>query len=250
MRISKFNNERVLNCPVFGSGSDILAGALLKRGPTPGTNNGELIQADSNTTAAADALGILMELHDYSVTGDNLIAGTNFVTHKVELLSPARIVRAEYQLSSAGTGAIACTQAVSTTTLTLTSLEDDIDAAFLYVVGGTGAGQTNYLTASAAGSCTLKAAFGTNLDTTSYLVKILPRFHQFAGLSSDGTKLATYAAVGVHTVIVLDSYIVRNGRVDSLDPTKHAALTGLNSIRSLRFEADLMFRNTIPASID
>jgi hypothetical protein len=250
MRISKFNNERVLRCPIFGSGSDILAGALLKRGATPGTNNGELIQADSNTTAAADALGVLMGLHDYSVVGDNLIAGTAFVTNKVELLSPARIVRAEYQLSSAGTGAIAATQAVTTTTITLTNLEDDIDAAFLYVVGGLGVGQTNYLTASAAGSATLKAAFGTSLDTTSYIVKILPRFHQFAGLSSDGTRLATYAAVGVHTVMVLDTYIIRSGREEQMDPVKHAALTGLNSLRSLRFEADLMFRNTIPASID
>lgn len=247
MRISKFNNERVFNIPVYGAAGDLKAGAVLKRGATPATDNGMAILGAANTTASSDALGVLLKKLTYATDGETLIAGTAFVTRPVELFSPARIVRAEYDLVTA---IVTCTQAVSTTTLTLTSLEDDIDAAFLYVAAGLGIGQTNYLTAAAAGSCTLKAAFGTSLDTTSKLVKILPRFHQFAGLSADGTKLGSYAAVGVHTIIVLDSYIVRNGRVDPLDPTKHAALTGLNSLRSLRIEADIMFRNTIPASID
>src|SRR3990167_2949559 len=101
MRISKFNNERILNCPVFGSGSDIAAGSPLKRGPTPGTNNGELITSVANTTASIDVLGLLMAMHDYSVTGDTLIAGTSFVTHPVELVTPGRIVRASYDLTTA-----------------------------------------------------------------------------------------------------------------------------------------------------
>lgn len=247
MRVSKFNNERVFNLPIYGAGADILAGAVMKRGPTPATNNGALVRGDANTTGSIDAVGILMEMLDYSVTGETLIAGTSFVVKPVELFSPARIVRASYDLVTA---VITASQAVSTTTITLTSLEDNIDAAFLYVAQGLGAGQTNFLTASASGSATLKAAFGTSLDTTSKLVKILPRFHPLAGLSADGTQLGSYAAVGVHTVSIIDSYIVRNGREEQLSPVLHAALTGLDNLRSLRFEADLMFRDTISASID
>jgi hypothetical protein len=145
---------------------------------------------------------------------------------------------------------VTCTQAVTTTTITLTSLEDNIDGSFLYVQGGTGAGQTNYLTAAASGSATLKAAFATSLDTTSTLIKILRRFHQKAGLNADGTMLGSYDAVGVHNVVVLDSFIERNGDLVQLDPTKHAALTGLNSLRAIRFAADIMFRDTTPYSID
>jgi hypothetical protein len=247
MRISKYNNERVLNLPVYGGAADILAGTVMKPGVTGETDHSALIKSTANTTASTDALGLLMKMLDYSEDGETLVAGTAFVTKPVELFSPARIVRAEYDLVSA---VITATQAVTTTTITLTSLEDDIDGAFLYVAQGVGAGQMNYLAASAAGSATLKAAFGTSLDTTSKLVKILPHFHALAGLSSDGTKLGSYAAVGVHLVTIINRYIIRNGREDQLDPTKHSALTGLNNLRSLRFEADLMFRNTIPHSID
>ena len=241
----KHAKDAIYNLPVFGSGSDILQGAFVQRGATPGTNNGELIKA-SGFSATPDIMGRLLELHDYSVTGDNLINGTNFVTHPVQLAHPFGIHRVEYDLASL----IDATQAVSTTTITLASLEDNIDAGFLYVVSGTGAGQTNYLTASAAGSATLKAAFGTSLDTTSKLIKILPRFHQLAGLNSDGTKLGSQAAAGAVEVTIIDTYIQRNGgRIEQMDPTKHAALTGLSSLRSIKFFADVAVGNAIPYSI-
>lgn len=246
MRVVKYGNDNVTNLPVTGGGSDIPAGALLKPGVTAGTNFGSLIVSTANSTASVDAIGILRELHDFSVSGDTTNAGTSYVTHPVQLIVPGRVVRAYYS----STVLVACTQAVTTTTLTLTSLEDDIDGSFLYVQSGTGAGQTNYLTAAAAGSCTLKAAFATSLDTTSNLIKILRRFHQKIALNADGTMLGSYDAVGVHNAVVIDSFIERNGDLISLDPTKHAALTGLNSLRSIRFAADIMFRDTTPYSID
>jgi hypothetical protein len=111
-------------------------------------------------------------------------------------------------------------------------------------------GQTNYATASAAGACTLKAAFGTALSTDTTFLKILPRFHLLGSLNAAGTKLASQAAAGAVTVVVLDSFIERNGRMESLDPTKHAALTGLSSLGSVRFWADVLIRNGIPYSVD
>lgn len=243
--ISKDNKHDIVNLPIYGAGADVLQGAFLQRGATPGTNNGMLIKA-SGTSATPDLIGRLQSMLDYSVDGETLINGTAFVTKPVLLAHNFRTHRLEYDLSST----IAATQAVTTTTITLTNLEDDIDAAFLYVVGGTGIGQTNYLTASAAGSATLKAAFGTSLDTTSTLIKILPRFHQLASLNSDGTKLASQAAAGGITVIVIDTWIQRGSRIEQFNPVKHAALTGLNSVKGLHFYADVAFRNTVPYSID
>ncbi len=245
MRVIKYGNDNVTNLPVSGGGSALVAGALLKKGPTPGTNNGHLVLSSANTTASIDAFGILRQAH--ATADDTLIDGTVFTKKPVQLIVPGRVVRIPYILSTA---VISCTEAVNSTTITITNLEDNIDAAFLYVSAGTGIGQTNYLTASASGSATLKAAFGTSLDTTSRIVKILPRFHGFAGLSADGTKLGSYDVVGIHTVFVVDTFIVRNGDEVQMDPTKHAALTGLSSLRSIGFEADVMFRDAAPYTLD
>lgn len=243
MRITQYAPDVAVNLPVSGGGNALVRGAMLMRGPTPGTNNGQLVLA---TSAAADTIGILREAHAAAL--DTTIGGTVFTKHPVDIVAPGRIVRVEY--SQATADRISATQAVGGTTMTVTSLEDDIDAAFLYVVAGLGLGQTNYLTAAAAGSCTLKAAFGTSLDATSRFIKILPRFHQFAVLSSDGTRLSSTAAVGTWTIIVLDTFIVRNGNEQQMSPVDHAALTGLDGLASLRFEADILVRNTIPNSID
>lgn len=237
--------DSIYNLPVYGASADILQGAFVARGVTGTQPYGALMKA-SGTSAVPDIMGRLLELHDYSVTGDTLANGTSFVTHPVQLAQRFAIHRLEYDLTSE----ITCTQAVSTTTITVTSLEDDIDTAFLYVVEGTGAGQTNYLTAAASGSATLKAAFGTSLDTTSKFIKVLPRFHQLLGLNSDGTKLSSQAAAGALLGIVIDSYIQKNGaKMEQLNPTKHAALTGLSSLRSIKFFADVAIIDSIPYSI-
>lgn len=243
MRIINYGPDVQTNLPVSGGGSALSRGALLMRGPTPGTNNGQLVLASG---AAADSIGVLRENH--AAADDTTIGGTVFTKHPVDIISHGRIVRVEYSLAAADL--IACTQSVNNATITLTSLEDDIDAAFLYVVSGPGAGQTNYLSAAAAGSATLKAAFATSLTNSSKIIKILPRFHQFAVLTSDGIKLSSTAAVGTWTIIVLDTFIVRNGNEQQMSPVDHAALIGLDGMASLRFEADILVRNTIPYSID
>lgn len=219
----------------------MVAGALLKRGLT--SYLGSLVLA-GGASAIPDSIGILKEAH--ATADDTLLDGTVFTVKKVELTIPYRVVRCEYDQATAST--VACTQAVTTTTLTLTSLEDNIDAAFLYVAAGTGAGQTNYLTASAAGSCTLKAAFGTSLDTDSYLVKILPRFHKLLGFNTAGTKLVSAAAAGAVKGFVIDSFYETafTGEIQ-LNPVKHAALTGLNATgRNTKFWADICITDSGP----
>lgn len=244
MEVRNYSADNYINLPVSGGGSAIVKGTLLKRGATPATMNGHLRLATGNN-ANPYAIGVLQEAH--ATADDTDVAGTIFKTHPIDIVCPFRIVRIEYSLASADL--ITCTQAVTTTTMTVTSLEDDIDAGFIYVVSGTGAGQTNYLTASASGSCTLKAAFGTSLDTTSKFVKILPRFHQFGSLTTDGVKLASQAIVGAARVLVLDTLLVRDGNELPMDPTKHSALTGLNSVASLKFFADVAIVDSGPYTL-
>ena len=138
----------------------------------------------------------------------------------------------------------------ATTVLTVTSLEDNIDGSFVYVTAGTGIGQLQYLVASASGSATLKAAFGTTLDSTSRIIKILRRFHALVGLTSDGTKLSTTAAVGAVNARIMDIRMIRGSEKDEcLDPTVHPGKTGLNNSRT-RFVADLLFLTTACYTID
>lgn len=256
MRISK-TQRRHYKMPIYGAGADIPADSLVKRGATPATNNGMLI-AHNGSSAAVDLVGILECLHDYSVVGDSLMNGTAWVEQPVELIDSPNIITIEFDISAAN--AISCTEAVNSTTMTVTSLENDIDGAFIYVVSGVGAGQTNYLTASASGSCTLKAAFGTSLDTSSKFIKILPRFHKLLSLSSDGVKLASQAAAGSLAGAILDIRIQRGGQSESLNPTKHDAITGLVytdssgttglSARDLKFEADIVLFDGLYNPVD
>ncbi|RTL20761.1 MAG: hypothetical protein EKK55_17400 [Rhodocyclaceae bacterium] len=246
-RILNYEGNYRSNVPVSGGGSSLVAGALLKKGATPASMNGH-IRLASGSSANPNILGILREAHATAL--DTNVAGTIFTPRLVEFLTPVRVVRIE--ISQASADLVTATQAVSTTTITLTNLEDDIDAAFLYVAAGLGVGQMNYLTASAAGSATLKAAFGTSLDTTSKLVKILPKFHEIISLSSDGTKMSSQAAAGAISAVVLDTFIQRsNGAAfEQLDPTKHSALVGLNNDASFKIFADVLLRDTLPYSID
>lgn len=244
-RIVNYGPDCVTHLPVSGGGSALVVGALLKRGATPASMNGHLRLA-GGAAAHPDIVGILREPH--ATADDTDVAGTIFKTHPVQLIDAGRIIRIEYSQASADL--VTASQAVSTTGLTLSDLEDNIDAAFLYVAAGLGVGQTNYLTASAAGSATLKAAFGTSLDTTSKMVKILPRFHPLLGFTSDGTKLVTAAAAGAVLGMVYDNYIERNNRIESLNPVKHAALTNLNNARGLAFWADIVLRDSFMHTID
>ncbi len=247
MAIESAYKDLRYNLPIYGGAADVKRGAFLARGATPGTNNGALILA-TGASAVPDIIGVLQEKLTYATDGETLIGGTAFVTKAVMLAHPFRIHRVSYAMTSSDL--ITCTQAVSTTTMTVTSLEDDIDAAFVYVAAGVGIGQTNYLAASAAGACTLKASFGTSLDTSSKFVKVLPRFHPLTALSADGTQLTSQAAAGGVKVIVIDTFIERNNKIEQFNPTKHAALTGLNSLRSFRIWADIAIRDTIPYSVD
>lgn len=200
-----------MDTPVYGNGAAIKEGALVARGATPGTNQGFAILAP---TGLAAVLGICGELHALVAAGlDSKQDGTVYTPRKI-LVNPFAVMLAEWD-----TGVIAVAS-TSTTTVTITSLEDDIDGGWL--LGSDG--QIQYLVASAAGSATSKTATGWTSATT--VQKITPLFHATTTLSSDATKLNQAAAAGSGKSRIIQNYIKAVGiPFQPLDPTKHSGLT-------------------------
>ena len=231
MRIASGRDPVIVKVPLYGAAVDIADGALIMAGATADTNLGLFIVGAS---AGADALGTLQGLHDYSVVGDSLVAGTAWVFGEVELCDQYSPVWAEYDQTD--TMAVASN---SSTTLTITSLEDNIDTSWIFNTT-TAVKELSFLTASASGSATQKTAMGwTAADTC---IKILRLGHQLAKLNTAATKLGTDAAAGSWTVCILENWFQADGYpLTMLNPVKHDNLTLSNA----RFFAKLLVRNTV-----
>lgn len=220
----------IVKLPIY-TAADIAQGALIMPGVTADTDLGLCIVGSG---AVADAIGALRAPYDFSEEASSLVAGTAWKYREVELFDQYRLIEVEYDKSD--TAAVAST---SGTTVTITSLEDNIDTSWLYAVSGTGIGKLAFLTASASGSATSKTA--TAWDSTTTVIKILRVGHQLAKLNTAGTMIGTDAAAGSWTVAVLENYMDFNGERFLLDPTKHD-----NGVYSgARFFAKLLVRNTI-----
>ena len=245
-RLSKYDQKRYGLVPIYAGAIDVANGTVLRVGTTAGTDFGAAVAVTSGFSDIPSVFGVIEETLDYSVDGETLQNGTDFVRKRVGLAFNNPIFELEYSLATADT--LLATSAG--TTLTAASLEDDIDASFIYVAAGTGRGQLQYLTASASGSATLKAAFGTTLDGSSRIVKILRRFHPLIGLTADGTKLATRAAAGAVNARILDIRMIRASERDEiLDPDVHPGKSGLHNA-PVRFVADVIFTTTASYTID
>uniref|UniRef100_A0A6H1ZX50 Tail protein n=1 Tax=viral metagenome TaxID=1070528 RepID=A0A6H1ZX50_9ZZZZ len=242
MRILGKLGEQQYKIPVY-SASDIADGALMMPGITAETDLGVAILSDAT---GADAFGFMSGTYDVSVEGTSSVAGTTWVTKLLKPCFEATLCRAEIDQ----TDTVAVTS-YSAPTVTISSLEDDIDTSWLYTTSGTGLGQLEFVTTSASGSCTVKTAFTTALDNTTYLVKIPRIFHQVVKPNSAMTKLGTDAAAGTWTVCVIQTWISRLGNLELLNPTTHAGLTGLNaSSQQTAFYADFVVRNNCAYTVD
>lgn len=236
MRVVK-GPSRLEKFPIDGGGSDIVDGALVMIGATPGTNQGALIKA---TGAAQNAVGILVGIHDFSVVGDTTPENTNAqVFGEVEIISPDCSIAAEYDQTDTITAATGS----SGTTLTTASLENNIDGGWIYVVSGDAAGQLHYITASASGSCTLGSTPSTAIGASDEYVKVYPAFFPttLLGSSELGLKLNTNAdklgsdaanatTSGLQAKIWYNEIRYAGSKGwERLEPNKHDGLTGLNS---------------------
>lgn len=217
MLIVRGKPTRMMFVPVDGQGAAISEGALLMPGVTATDSSAKnlsvAILADG---AAANAIGILATKKLAASANDPVVnSGTGAVTkepssssvgcsYPVDPLLPGCEVAIEYDQTSSGY--LAVTSATSTV-ITITSLEDNIDGSWIYVVSGTGAGQLEYAVASASGSITVKSAMTTTLDNTSNIIILRRRFHALHTLSTDRTKLFTGAAAGSCTWVNLKNEI-------------------------------------------
>lgn len=220
--------------PIKHGGTTIRAGAALMPGVTAETDLGALILM---TSAGADTMGFLKGAF-LSTETDTNVAGTAWSLREVEPCAPFATVEAEYD--QADTMAVAST---SGTTVTITSLEDNIDTSWLYSVTGTQAGKLAFLATSASGSAVSKTA--TAWDSTTTVIKILRLFHQLAKINSTADKIGTDAAAGSWTVAILNNFGHKGSDRFYLDPTKHDNMTGLNATGlATKFFAELLVRNS------
>lgn len=230
MRSLKGQDPIVVKVPLYGGAADIADGALIMPGATADTNLGLFIVGAST---GPDALGTLRGLHDYSVVGDSNVNGTSWVYGTVELCDRYQPLEVEYDQSD--TMAVASN---SGTTLTITSLEDNIDTSWIY---NTTKKELAFLTASASGSATQKTAMGWEANDTC--IKILRLGHQVAKLNSAATKIGTDAAAGTWTVMIMENWfedMAGGYSPQMLNPTLHDNLT----LVSPRFWSVLLVRNT------
>ena len=251
MRVINSCKTRLIRLPVYGAGADIYEGNLLMSGATAGTDLGVLkcVAVGANTAA----IGVLSELHDYSVNGDALVAGSacwfapigaseiNYPAKQVELCDAHTLVKIDYDLTG-----VAVTSSAAAT-VTVADLEDNIDTSFLYCSAGEGKGELRFVDTSASGSCTTTVDF-TTLTNAGYVVKVLPLFHTLfvwkITAATVATKLDTTAAVGTGRAIQLERHILRNGLEEVLDPYTHRNLSGLHNLSQFALRGTLQITNS------
>ena len=246
MEVISHMPSRLITVPIDGNGSDINAGALVMPGVTDETDRSVFILA---TSAAADALGVLAELHDTSVSGDaDPEAGTKYPLRGVIPINPGDLVAAELIDDADNDVDVA---SATSTVITITSLEDDIEGSWCYVRAGTGVGQLGYIKASASGNFTLKNATGlTTLDSTSKVLILRPIGWQLVEIDSTGRYIKSTAAAGALPWRVLRQEFRYQGSENwtRLDPTIHHGLL-LNGL-SPKFRLILSPANTFMNPLD
>jgi len=234
------HSEIIRDYPVFGNGSNINRGAVVIKGATAGTDQPFAILG---TGALADVLGVMEEEHVNTVAGDDSNTGGTNYTRKKLIINPLAVFEIEYDQTD-----IVTVTSTSSTTVTITSLENNIDGGYLYAPAGTGLGRLTFLTASASGSATSKETTGWASDTD--VIKILPLMHQILKITATGDLIGTDAAAGSGRATIIDSYIEADSIArTTLNPVTHSGLTGLNDV-NVKFLADIVFDNHFLAKID
>jgi hypothetical protein len=239
----------LIKVPIDGKGADIQAGAILIPGVTTAgsgsDDNGCAILAGED---GADAIGLLVALHDYSVVGDSdVYTGAKHVMAEVDPFYPGCLVAAE--IDTTDTMAIASMQ--STTQIRVSSIEAATSGSWLYAYSGTGLGQLAFVIYNDDTDLFIKSALTTTwvaADTT--LVKINPIFHRLHHLNATMTKIGTDAAAGTWTARTIRNqfkYDGQEGWID-LDPSLHhnMQLNGLHPV----FRSIVCPVNTFMAPID
>lgn len=149
------------------------------------------------------------------------------------IINPLAVYLTEY--SQAAADNVALTQAWSTTTLTLTNLEDNWDGGWVLGANASAtagfAGQLRHVTAAAAGSCTVNTAPTVAGGTSDTIVKILPVNKILLDLNAGATAIASNAAVDTLTAAIVENYITAKDRpLEPLKGGRHAYDVSTNAL--------------------
>ena len=207
----------VKRIPLFGNATDIKLGAAVIRGATPGTNAGYGIVG---VPTYAGFIGCTEALFQASVTDNDPTAGTKYILTPV-VLAVKPVYSIDYDAVTATNGLTIASMSATPGNPTVTSLEA-VDGGWL--LGSDGF--LSYIESISAGAATLKNAAPWTAGVQK-VMRIFPRWHQLADLTTDATifKITT-AAAGTGAICVIENYIRAIGydRI-LLDPTKHSGIT-------------------------
>ncbi len=260
------------------------ASALSAGAPNDGSAYNFTIAAADGATAAIDSIGVILcdsenayndkqnmsnSAQSYRIGSDYyadaaITAGGNYLP---AIISPDVLYMAEYfQAADKASGANVISANISastSTTVTITSLQDHLDGGFLFSTDLTSStayepDQFRYITVSGAtGSCTIDSAM--KVATTTDFILGLPPGCTRAGLSDDSVglcsltdKTADDASVGLCTgLLIWDNYI-EHQNAGSLHPVRYWVDRGMDGLDGFRAYAEVfltghLFGRTVPA---
>lgn len=222
-RIASGRNPERVFVPFSGKGTAGILGNGVIAGTTQATDQGLAILSIGQFV---DTLGWLRGAT--ATANDSTQTGTIWTFVEIELAQEVLLNEAEYDQTVGNAVSVAST---SGTTVTITSLENNIDCSWLYAVAGTGIGKLAFVTASASGSCTTKTA--TGWDSTTKVIKIHRFGHKLMDVQTGitvGGKIKSAAAAPTGTVFVFETYFEDASHGQSLlNPTIHDNLTLTNA---------------------
>jgi len=203
---------------------------------TTATEPGRFVTAYNATAAnqAINAIGILNEkTYESGGTTPDTATGSGGQYGKI-IINPFAIYKVEHSLAAADDVAITST---STTTLTVPSLQDNIDFNWVYFpltqVGVKGS--LRLITASASGSCTMDSALVTTGGGSDTVVVIaapgqysLPLTAAAKVVASGDCQTQLKAATNIR---ILETFIDRDQGLEPMKPGIHKGLNNLDKVK-------------------
>lgn len=228
----------IRDVPVYDAAT-IVAGEMVMLGTTDPDSNADqglaFVTAYSATEAnvAVDSLGICLETLTTSSSPSiaSVPSETTGPCYGKCIINPFAVYRAEHTTAAADDVAITST---STTTVTVPSLQDDIDGFWVYFpLTQTGVkGSLRLLDESAAGSATMDSALTTTGGSTDTVVVISPPYKYAPMMDAAGCDFISENADDTLNACtnlrIVQTLIDRGAGIEMMRPNVHYALDNLH----------------------
>lgn len=225
-----YSHEAIVRDYLVYDAAELAYGELLMK-DTTATEPGRFVTAYNATAAnqAIDAIGILNE-KTYESTTPDTATGSGGQYGKI-IINPFAIYMVEHSLDAADDVALTST---SSTTVTIPSLQDNIDFCWVYFPTSTAGvqGSLRLLTASASGSATMDSALsvaGTGSDTaviiSAPVAYSLPLEATALKVASGNCQATLFAATNIR---ILETMIDRDQGIEVMKPGVHKGLNDLD----------------------